>query len=294
MITILGGDFPADFTKIQIILSFAISALATVALYVFRSIGLVVMAKRAKLNHVFLACLPILWVITVCQLIGKKTKFFGKPFVKWTWLFCLAIGLNVLVTFVMEVLVYFPLVGNFFMGREIAINLILTEEQISADYPMLTEYWGMLGIYHGTDFVNPYGEGIYFVKSLITVLNALSGILSLASIFATITLYVNLFRKYWPQHHVLATIFSALGVFGPFVFAVRNKEPMEYIDYLRSHYQAYGPYGNPYGGQGGYYGNPYAQQRPKQPEHPFKEYAERGEVDPGDPFDEFNTDKKDE
>ncbi len=291
MITILSEYFSDDITKVQIILSFALSAVATVALYVFRCIGLFVMAKRAKLKHPLFACFPLLWIITVCQLIGSKTKFFGKPFVKMTWLFCLILGLDALVTLVIDFLIYFPLVGNFLMGREIAFNFSISDSTVLAGMTEgLEDYW-VSGIYHGADFVNPYGDGLAFVIKLVSVLDTFASLLSLASIFVSVTLYINLFRKYWPQHNVLAGILSTLGIFGPFAFAVRNREPVEYVDYLRSRYQAYG---NPYGGQGGYYGNPYAQQRPPEPEHPFEEYAEKGEVDPGDPFEEFNTDKKDE
>ncbi len=295
MITILGGNFPADLTNMQIILTVALSAVAVIVLYIFRSIGLFVMAKRAKLKHVILAWIPIFWTITACQLIGKKTKFFGKPFPKMAWLFCLVIGLNELILFLTDFIVYFPLIGNFFAGREIAILMFpASAEELASLTQGLTEYWGISGIYHGQDFVNPYGDFHYIFQSVATIFNMLSGIFSFASVFAVITIYVNLFRRYWPQHHVLATILSALGIFGPFVFAVRKREPVEYIDYLRSRYQTYGnpygPYGNPYGGQGGYYGNP---QAPRQPEHPFKDFAERGEVDPGDPFEEFNNDKKD-
>ena len=107
----------------------------------------------------------------------------------------------------------------------------------------------------------------------------------IANIFVVITVYVNLFKRYLPNHYLLAAIISLLGFFAPFVFAVRKREPMNYIDYLRSRYQH-----NPY------YGNPYANnpqgQRP--PEHPFSEFAGRGEVDPGDPFNEFKQDEKDD
>ena len=88
---------------------------------------------------------------------------------------------------------------------------------------------------------------------------------------------------------MLFSILSIFGLFGPFVFAVRNREPIDYMDYVRSRYRYYG---NPYGG--GPYNNPYGnppqnQQRP--PETPFSEFAERGEIDPGDPFADFSNDK---
>jgi hypothetical protein len=109
--------------------------------------------------------------------------------------------------------------------------------------------------------------------------------------------YIALFRKFWPQHYVLATVLSVLGLFAPFVFAIRKKNAVNFSEYMRSRYNMYyTPYGNPYGRPpyGNPYGNPYANPNAEQqtpPEHPFSEFAERGEANPGDPFEEF-SDKK--
>jgi hypothetical protein len=303
MITLIDGVFNQTIPQGQVILMLAISIAVTLAFYVLRSIGLFVMAKRAKINHAFIAWIPFVWMYIAVKLI-KKVNFFGKPMEKLAVIFCVIFSVASLLEFVYNALIYFPLIGNFFMGREISILMTGgTKEQIAELTKGLTRYWGMAEVYHGADFVSPYKDSIYGIINLLNVISYASLPLDLASIVITIAVYVNLFKRYLPQHYLLATIVSiVVGGFGPFVFAIRKREPMNYIDYLRSRYQsfgAYGPYGpNPYG-QNPYGQNPYGNARPGQgapnrPDTPFSEFAEKGEVDPGDPFKEFSNDKKDE
>jgi hypothetical protein len=119
----------------------------------------------------------------------------------------------------------------------------------------------------------------------------------LATIIIEVTLYINLFKRFWPKHFVLASILSIfVGLFAPLVFAIRKKDPVNYIDYLRSRYSYY-PYGMPYGNN--QYGGPQNRgengpvHRPDVPDYPFEEFAERGDVDPGEPFGEFSQNDKD-
>ena len=281
----------------QIYLTLGLSLAAVLVFYVLRSIGLYVLAKRQKVNHAFLAWIPCVWMYTACKLIGN-VKVFGRPFAKLALIFCIIFSVAEVLTIVYEALVYFPLVGNFLAGREICFAPYITQEdtEFLANY---SKFATNSDIYVTDAFVNPYGVGIITVNKILSVISILSMIVDLAKTVIIIMVYINLFRKFWPQHYVLASILSIFGLFAPFAFVIRKKEPISYIDYLRSRYN-YNPYGNPYGPygpQGGPYGgnpygNPYAQ--PKAPEHPFEEFADKGEVDPGDPFSDFNSKKDDD
>lgn len=287
MITIIDGVFNPSITGGQVIAIAIISMLVPIAFYVLRSIGLYVMARRREIKHAFLAWIPLVWVYIACKLIGK-VKFWGKPIEKLAIIFCVIFGVSELANFVYNAFIYFPLIGNYLMGKEISILMIdESMADISQYVNGLTRYWGMPEVYYGSDFVNPYRESLPGIISFLNILSYVAIPFDIAAVVVIIVVYVNLFKKYLPQHYMLATVMSVLGLFAPFVFAVRKREPINYIDYLRSRYNryGYGPYGNPYGQQG---------PQQKQPEHPFSEFAEKNEVDPGDPFKEFSDDKKDE
>ena len=293
-----------DMSSWQVYLSIGLSLAAVLVFYVLRSIGLYVLAKRQKVNHAFLAWIPCAWMYTACKLIGN-VKVFGRPFAKLALIFCIIFSVAEVLTIVYEALVYFPLVGNFVKGNEVVISKYVTELKKGGVTDIYANYFQYKYLPNSdmyiVDYIDPYENSI----GAITIGKILFGISMVASIFdlaktvIIITVYINLFRKFWPQHYVLASILSIFGLFAPFVFAIRKREPISYIDYLRSRYN-YNPYGNPYGPygpQGGPYGgnpygNPYAQ--PKAPEHPFEEFADKGEVDPGDPFSDFNSKKDDD
>ena len=100
-------------------------------------------------------------------------------------------------------------------------------------------------------------------------------------------MYSAFFKTYLPAHSLVATVFSVLGLFPPFAFAVRKNEKIDYEQYIRAQYTAfYGapPHGpNPYGGnQGGYY----TRNTVNGQDHPFGEFDDKEK----EPFSEFNDD----
>lgn len=266
----------------EVIAYVAIASAITIALYILRSIGLFVMAKRASVKRAYIAWIPVIWIFIACKLIGNKVLFMGKPISKLAVIFCVIFAVSELCMVIYDAITYFPLIGNYLMGRDIYVVMAPAADSYVST---LTPYAWMSGVYYDSNFVNPYGNAVYAIDTLLRVINYISIPFDIANIFVVITVYINLFKRYLPNHYLLAAIVSLLGFFAPFVFAVRKREPMNYIDYLRSRYQ-YNPY----------YGNPYMNnpQGPRPPEHPFSEFAGRGEVDPGDPFKEFKDDKKDE
>ena len=141
----------------------------------------------------------------------------------------------------------------------------------------------MGGVYGGRDFVNPYGSGIYTLSKILKVVSLITMITDVAGIVISVMVFFSLFKKYNPRNYFLFGILSLLfGLFGPLVFAVRKREPMNYMDYVRSRYN-YSPYGNPYGTP---YGNPPSGNSQPRGGSPFEEFKDKNE-DQGEPFDEF-------
>ncbi|MBQ3219532.1 MAG: sulfur globule family protein [Clostridia bacterium] len=290
-----------------IIASVVISLLIMLAFYALRSIGIFVLAKRQNVKHAFLAFIPCVWMYTACKIIGNL-KTFGSTFAKLAWVFACIFAVAEILTLVYNVLAYYPLVGNLLIGNKNVYYVDNVEKFLTSNLGYY-EYWTGDGFVYDNTFIWPYSpKAEAVILKLTSVTTWLSLVFDIASIFVTVHVYIALFRKFWPQHYILATVLSFLGLFAPFVFVIRKKEAIKYSDYLRSRYNAYyGPYGNPYGRppHGNPYGNPYGNAyggQDTQPEHPFAEFAERGEVNPGDPFEEFSekgkkddkTDKKDE
>ncbi|MBO5068176.1 MAG: hypothetical protein J6C62_07240 [Clostridia bacterium] len=288
MISIQFGDLiPQPIPLWQIWTTVGIYLGVMLAFYVLRSIGVYVLAKRQGIKCKVLAWIPCLWFYVVCKLVGKS-RFFGKPIENLALLFVIIFSLSQLFGFVQSFLVNFPLVGNFLQGREI----LFAQSGLDLEAQGFFEYSS--GMYVTNDFVNPYGMGgIQTVNLILSIIGYVSMFVDLAEIVITISVYFALFRKFWPQHHVLASLLTIfLGLFAPFVFVIRKKEPVNYMEYLRSRYN-YNPYSNPYGNpynNPNSYNNPYnnGQSAPKRPEHPFSEFAEKDEVDPGNPFSEFS------
>lgn len=266
-----------------------IASVIAIALYALRSIGLFVMAKRQQIAHSYFAWIPFLWVYVLCKLVGE-TRFIGKKtYSQFAWIIFAIFTVASLTSLVYDFFVYFPLAGNFLLGRNIYII-----ENVNGVSTSLTPFWTGQNIYVDGEFVYPYGNGGGYPHHLImplTVISYVSSIFGMVSAIISIFAYLNLFKKFWPQHFILGAVLSVFGFFAPVVFAVRKREPVDYNEYIRARYQYY--YGNPYGTP---YGNPYVNNganRQAPPEHPFSEFAERGEVDPGDPFEEFiSTDDK--
>ena len=271
----------------------AIVVALVLALYVLRSIGVFVLAKKQGIKCAFLAWIPFVWLYPVCKIIGK-IRTFGSTFSKLALAFTIIFALAEILTLTYNVLVYYPLIGNVLLGGKQVYIADGTQEAYSYFTSVLNlqEYWTG-GIFYDATFVWPYSaQTDHAISVFSNVVYYVSFILDIASVVITINVYIALFRKFWPQHFILASILSFFGLFPIFVFVIRNKKEINYAEYMRSRYQAhysvYGnPYGNPYGAPPQNQGNPYGNQ-PRQPEHPFSEFAERGEVDPGNPFKEFS------
>ena len=314
MLNIIGDFIPIPITQTEVYIALAIVLLVPLAFYVLRSVGVFMLARRAKLKTAFLAFFPCLWIYPATRL-SKEVRFFKSTLGKWAIAFVLIFTFTELLVLTYNFLIYFPLVGNYLCGREIclAADEAGVQELLRLGY---TEYQAISGVYvnlatgatNGA-FVYPYE--FLTVGKWLHAISLLNNVLNIAVLVIELTVFFNLFRKYWPQHFILATILSMFGLFPVFVFVIRNKKPMSYIDYLRSRYQNtgspygpqgfYGPHGF-YGPQGPYGQNPY--NNPQNPnsnqnangytQNPFEEFESKENRQPEEPFSQFNSSDKDE
>lgn len=273
-----------------------------VAFYLLRSIGLFVLAKHNKINRAWMAFIPFVWIYVAVMLI-KDNNFFGKPYKNFAIIFTVIFAVYQVINLVFNVLVYLPLVGYYFMGGTIYLGTIT--ESLAAELN-LVEYW--YGEYYvQSDLVYPYVNMISMINVL-RIVNQVVNVLYWAVFVIEINLYFSLFRKFWPNHYLLAAILSIfLGLFPVFMFVIRHKEPVNYREYVNSRQNYYGPRyyggmhgqnpygnGNPYGNNNPYgnpHANPYGQPNQNSNDKSSEPFGEFNEKDDSEPFPEFDNRK---
>jgi glucan phosphoethanolaminetransferase (alkaline phosphatase superfamily) len=283
MIKILidNSPFEVDVSNVLVWVFASLVLVGIIAFHVLRAIGLYKLAKNKKLKCAFMAWIPGVWIFVAIKLIGE-THFFGKSMEKLAVLLTIIFAVAEVLTLAYNLIIYFPYIGNFLMG-----NTIYIDQRQPASSLGYYELWGGIGLY-GIEgqFVNPY-KNIDLIEKLMKGIYYASAIFDIAYAVIIVTVLINLFKKYWPQHYVLASILSLFGLDSIFIFLIRNKKPIKYTDYLRSRYQnhpAQGPYG-PFGP------NPYANQgynKPSQPETPFEQFKDEKDKKPEEPFSGFS------
>ncbi len=245
--------------------------------YALRSIALFTMAKKADVKNAYLAWIPLVWIIIAGKLCGE-VNFFGARFKAFVPVLASVFITTSVLSMLHNFFYYFPLVGYFLQGGEIIIN---------------NDTAVVVGGYLGNSSIltpNIQFPGMY-TQAFATVMNVIYWILNVLELVNTVLLvfmYIGIFKKYFTGYYWIATIFSVIGLFPPFIFAVRKNKPMNYNEYMRTRYAQM--YGNSYYGAG--------QQSPNQspfedfngndsePQEPFEEFDENKGND--DPFDEFN------
>ncbi len=279
----------------QEVLTYAIIyTLVVIALYVLRSVGLYQLTKRQKIKNAWMAFIPFIWIYVASKLFGTLVLS-GKPLKNFPLLVTIVFSISVTINFTINFLVYFPLVGYYLQGGEIyfanttSFNEVLQPMGFEKYYFMPTSVF-VRGILY------PYSN-YALVGLIVAILQRVNALLSLFSTFLTVFVYMGIFRKFWPQRYILATVLSILGVFPIMIFIIRNHKAINFDDYIRSRY--YGHAHNPYGGVGGVdmrMGgespvNRQNQKMGKEPLDPFEEFentkSEKGE----DPFG-FEEEKK--
>lgn len=264
-----------------------IGLVIVLALYALRSVGLFVLAKRQGVKKYGLAFVPVLWIYIACKLVGKA-RFFNKPIEKLALIFTIIFAISEILTFAYNFIIYFPLFDYAVIhGGKVVIGSAGQASEM-LKYMSLSQETGI----YVANQIYPLGLSISTANKILDGIYYISGIFDIASIIITITVYINLFRKFWPQHYMLAGLLSIfLGLFPIFVFVIRNRSAISWADYMRSRYGAYGnPYGNPYnnpynnGGHREPNGQTPFEDFEKKKEEPFKDFEEKNKKDP---FDEF-------
>ncbi len=273
-------EFHSSEVLIMVIISLAIS----IALYLLRSFGLYTLAKNQGLKKRWIAFIPFVWIYVPAKIMG--TIIIGrKPYKNFAILATVFFALNEVVALSITFLANFPLIGYYLQGGEVYVaNAEIYNESLKA--MGFTPY-----IFSSSIFVRgivyPYSN-LMLIGTILSILDFASSILSIVSIVLTVLVYIGLFRKFWPQRYVLATVLSVLGFFPIMAFIIRKNKAINYNEYMRSRYYGHGfnPYGgssthtNNYGATGGN-----ASSQVKEPESPFEEFENSNKQD--DPFD-FN------
>lgn len=234
--------------------------LGYLALYLLRSIGLYMLGKRNGVKKAYIAFIPFIWYYVLFKLI-KETNIFGFSFGKFAVLFTVICAISAGVPFIVNLFDYIPLIGYYLQGGSLTFGAFGEQS----------------GIFVGENFVNPFD--VQWLNIILQVFDYVSGVAGIIAIVLEVFAYVNLFRKFWPEHYILGAVLSAFGLFPIMVFIVRKRKAVIFTEYMRTRYY----YGNQYGP------NEYSapQQRINSPESPFDEFSGKTNK-PEDPFEEFN------
>lgn len=288
MISLIDSSGFVDPVSNSIIWVIAISYLAGIlTFYVLRSLGIYKLAKRQELKNCWLAFIPCAWMFLVCKIIGK-VRFFFDSFSKLALLITIVFSVGEVLSLTSMFIRDFPLVAYFVQGGQ--INLLQTAEGFLVQTPQMNNSFDVL-----------------WVNQILKLIDVIGPILSLINTVIEVFAFIALFRKYVPKTYILFSILSVIGLFAPFVFAIRNKEAVDFNEYMRKRYyenmnRYYGQ--NPYGrNDGGQNQNPYQNPRQNggygannsngynQNEQPFEEFGEKKSAE-DDPFSEFEDKDK--
>jgi hypothetical protein len=256
-------------------------------LYILRAIALYTIAKRQSIKRPWLAFIPCMWIFIAGKAMGTLLVK-GKPAKNLALIATILFTTCEVLSLAINFLTYFPLVGYYLSGGEVVIM-----DVIDINGPIVLDGYALYNFntsilvrpeYAINGIVYPYKDANAMIL-LINIMAILRDLLSIAVLVFSILIYVGLFRKFMPQHYILLTVLSFLGLFPIMVFIVRKKNPVNYNDYLRSRYYGHGY--NPYSGVNQNTGGaqPFNEQKMEQPESPFEEFEEKDKKNDNDnPF----------
>lgn len=274
MLVIAGGEgtLPIEVPKLVVIFLALIPLLVSLTFYVFRAIGVSVLSKKAGVKQYRLAWVPFLWIYPLAKAL-KNERFIFNTYSKLAFWLTFAFTLAGVITFAYNFLTFFPLAGYYLQGGEVVIK-----ETIDG-----------LTIIPGQNFLNPFDRPfLNAVKTFLGFLcganNGIIGLTEIVSAVITIFMYFAVFRRYWPQNYIWASILSVVGIFPIMIFIIRKRKPLSYQEFIR---ERMGRFSNPYGPNP--YGTP--NNRPNEQPSPFSEYETPKKKDE-DPFPEFSDKDK--
>ena len=261
-------------------------ALVAIVFYLLRSFGLYKLATRHNIKKAKLAFVPCLWLYVACKLVSES-RFFTKPFDKIAGLLTTIYTVAKVLVLVANILWYLPVVGYVLTeGSKSVITIPPADMMAVGDL-----YWtGQFYVGNNlTSLAYPYAN-VELMFKLLRVLDRVNALLELAVIFITVSVFFALFKKFWPQHYILAAILSTFSLFGILVFIIRKNKAVDWMEYSRSRYSYYTPF-NPY--QNDRREQPQSQQYRQPPQNrgdsPFSEFENKNNEEP---FSEFNNKDK--
>lgn len=248
-------DITKDNFTTVLLISYALTVLIAIALYLFMAFGLKTMAKKREIKESFLAYIPFAQYVLIGKLAIDPDKKDNK-----------LLYISIATAIIMLVNFAFSTVDRV-MGQ-----LALLEAINAGSIQTIDLYTFLYGS-------SVFSQIVYYI---------MSGV-QLVEVFLTAYLLLGFFKKYRPQSYTSFAIVGALfGLTPLFVYAIRNNEPIDYYEYLKKRYGAaanrngfpYNPYnrngnpnaqnGNPYNNSGAPYG-----ERPQEPDEPFAEFSNK-------------------
>lgn len=271
-------DNPVVVSRGLIIFFMILIAVVAVVFYVLRSLAIHKMAKKQNLSKSYLAWIPFLWSYLVTKLAGKIV-FFGRERKNFALFTVIIFTIAEVVSIAYLVITYLPIVGYFLQGG----SVFYAEGQTSISG---VQYFLNTSFYTSTPINIGYAYSQTMIKFMIAM-TYISSILDIVSAVVIIGVYFSFFKKYYPNHYILASIFSFMGLFAPFAFAVRNKEPVDFNEYMRAKYQRF----YNMNAQNGFMHGQNVRRNNVQ-DSPFKDFEQNNQD--SEPFGEFNSenDKK--
>lgn len=246
------------------------------AFYLLRSFGIYRLAVNNGVNHAFLAWIPVAWIFPCCKLIGEQL-FFGKAFSKIALLVTIVLSVGTAISFVIEFLSWFPIVGYYFSGGTIYVG---ESAEVLALNPNAKEFWTG-SLFTDANFKYPYNRPYVIIK-IVNALSTFTMLFDIVEIVVLINVYIVLFRKFWPRHYIVASVMSFFGLFPVFAFVIRKKTPVQIKTYVYTN-----PYNdNPYGYRGSY-----PPPRPRSDDDPFDEFKDKDDEPFGEIFNKKDGDK---
>lgn len=269
--------------SLELILGVAVGGALFLGLTVLGGFGLMKMAKKQGKKYHALAFIPIVNTWYAGYVAGETTVF-GKK-MKRAGLYAALLEAAAVAASVLSVVLEFYLASYAVsvpyeeVGTVTYYEILISPDVASAHMWMLEALYGL-------------GE--------VGWLDIVTGILSLAFIVFEVIVLIALFKKYSPRNYTVLTVVCVLFPVREIVFfALRNRTPIDYREYLRRCAEAYArrnyPYGNPYGGQNPYGNDPYGPngqsgqngQGGQGDPSPFRDFDPPQGGNSDDPFDEF-------
>ncbi len=250
---------------LEIFLACVISALVVWAsLFILQGFGVAKMAKNRAIKHKWLAFIPFVNLMYIGKLVGVCTVF-GRPMKR--------AGVYAMIAQILSTLVSLTALSIF--------AYLCFVEGVPQRDQWGDWYWDGLDGASGVLF-KIANVSFYLLPILQLIYTIFIAILSFA-----------LYREYSPKNYFilgLVTIFIPISRY-VIVFTLRNKEHINFEEYMRKkheefirqqqQYGGYNPYGTPYRNP---YANQYGQSR-QQDESPFSDFSNDAEKtpDPNDP-----------